>query len=157
MTFRPENSLPFMVPENVAFSKDQQQFLLQLTDAYTKLAKASNGKDIGSYENIELVNGQRFFGQNNQSKHQIYRKVVECGMLPNTGLSITAHGISGLGATSMFTRIYGTARNPLVPVWLAIPNYQSEITVDNTNIYITTTANLTAYTYSIVVIEYFKA
>jgi hypothetical protein len=156
MTFSPPNSIPFMVPENVVFSKDQQQFLLQLTEIYTKLAKASNGKDIASYENSELINGQRFFGANNQKKHQIFRKVVECGALPNTATTTIAHGISGLTANSMFTRIYGTARNPIIPIWIAIPSYQTGITVDNTNIYITTNANLAAYTYSLVILEYFK-
>ncbi len=160
MTFNPANSIPFMVPENVVFSKDQQQFLLQLTDLYTKLAKASNGKDIASYELAELINGQKFFGATNQKKHQIFRKVIECGILPNTGTSTIPHGIANLTASSMLTRIYGSAMNTAIPLWIPLPdageNYQVEVSVDNTNIYLTTVANLNAFDYSIIILEYFK-
>ena len=76
MTYSPANSIPFMIPENISFSKDPQEFLVQLTSLYNQIAKASNGKDIASYELSELINGQRFFGANNQKKHQIYRKNV---------------------------------------------------------------------------------
>ena len=58
--FSPANSLAFNVPEAITFSKDQEQFLKQLTSAYQQLAKAINGRDIASYDLVELINGQTF-------------------------------------------------------------------------------------------------
>lgn len=158
-TFLPANSLSFQLPENITFSKNPDQFYNQFTNLYYQIAKSSNNKDIGSYETTELVNGQRYFGANPQTKRTIYRKVVECGALPNATTTTTAHGISGIGTGWMFTRIYGSARN-VTPQFIPIPNagatYPVEIMVDATNINITSTVDLSGFTYSLIILEYYK-
>jgi len=151
--------MSFRVPENVTFSKDFGQFLLQFTDLYQKLATASNSKDIALYDNNELIDGQQFFGANPQTKHQIYRKVVECGALPNAATKPVPHGIAGVSGTWMFTRVYGMARNPVAVRFVPLPNVgaqQIALTVDATNINLITIADLSAYTYSVVILEYWK-
>ena len=165
MTFAPINSLPYQVPENIVFSEDQDQLLIQLTDYHRKIAKASNSKDVGQYALNEVLNGQTYFTANVQKFTNVYRKVIECGALPNAALKQVAHGIAGIGNAWMFTRIYGTAREPagvaprpyFIPLPNAGPNYQVELMVDTTNINITTAVNLSAFAYSIVVLEYIKA
>ena len=159
-TFQPSNSLSFQLPENISFSKDPEQFHNQFTNMYYRMAKASNNKDIGSYETTELINGQQFFGATPQTKRSIYRKVIEFGALPNAALKSVAHNISGLTANSMVTRIYGMAREPTGIIFIPIPNsgptYPLQLYVDATNISISTTVNLSTFTYCIVVMEYYK-
>jgi hypothetical protein len=164
MTSSPNNSLAFEIQENITFSKDQDQFLKQITDVYQKTARASNSKDVGTYELTELINGQKFFKTQGPSdawgvKNQIYRKVVECGALPNAGLKQVAHGIAGIGNGWMFTRSYAEARNTTIGANL--PNFISfnypMLMVDNTFINITTTVDLTMYDYCFVVLEFWKA
>lgn len=159
----PPNSIAFMLPENIVFSKDYNQFLLQMTKFYTDIAKASNARDIGIYDTVEKIIGQKYFDpSNSQGQFDVYRKVIECGALPNAASKAVAHGISGLNNDCMITRIYGMARQPAGalprPFFIPMPNsgnYQVEIMADVTNINITTGLNLAAFTYSFVVVEYF--
>jgi hypothetical protein len=165
MTSSPNNSLAFEIQENITFSKDQDQFLKQITDVYQKTARASNSKDVGTYELTELINGQKFFKTQGPSdawgvKNQIYRKVIECGALPNAGTTTTAHGLTGVNNNWMFTRVYGVARDPANVIFITLPNsgaHQVDVFVDATNVYLTTVADLTAFSYSFVVLEYWKA
>ena len=78
----------------------------------------------------------------------VYVKLVNFGVLPNNTSKSVAHGITGL-ATALYvngTIGYGTL--------LAYPNV-SGITLDNTNITITTTADLSGFV-SNVMLKYYK-
>jgi len=163
MTSAPNNSLSYQLPENIVFSKDEKQFELQLTRMYMDMARAVNSKDIGVYDTQETIIGQKYFDVGNAQKTlDIYRKVIECGALPNIATTVTVHGIGGLNNDCMITRAYGMARQPagvgLRPFFIPIPNsglYQVDLMIDKTNINITSSLNLSAFTYSIVVLEYF--
>lgn len=162
--------VPFQIQENKAFPKEWEKFWPLFMDFYQKISKSSNSKDIGLYEPIELLNGQKYYyptppaDKNPNTKREVYRKVIECGILPNAGTTVIAHGIVGIGNTWMFTRIYGTAREPAGvaprPYFIPIPNggvtRPIEIMVDTTSINLTTTVNLSMFTYSIVILEYVK-
>jgi len=159
MTFSPQNALSQRLDESMVFSEDEKLFLTQITKFARDLARASNNKDVGLYMLTELLNGQQFFGATPQRNRSIFRKVVRCGALPNIGTSTTAHGITTLTANSRLTRIYGTACDPIAIQFIPIPNVavrQVEVMVDNTNVYLTTIANLSAFTDTMVVLEYWK-
>lgn len=119
-------------------------------------ARFINRKDTGQYETVEVQNNQTFPGSSPQNKNFIYRKVISTGILPNIATNSIAHGISGINNNWNFTRIYGSAFDPAATNWISIPNENIGITVDNTNINITTTVNLTAYTSSQVILEFYK-
>lgn len=165
MTFRPTFSLGNYVSEQVEFPKDEQQFKNELKKTLEDYAKLINRKDTGQYEPYEIPVNQSWPGANLQERRQIYRKIVDTGALPNAGASTTAHGITGIGNNWFFTRIYGTAQEPagaglrpfFIPLPNSGPNYQVEIMVDTTNVNITTVANLSAFTSSYVVLEFYKA
>lgn len=158
-SYQPSNALGNFLPEQVWLSDDLKTFQSEIKRLSEDHARMINRKDTGQYELIEGLINQQYFGATPQNKRQIYRRVFQCGALPNAGIISIAHGIAGINANWMFTRIYGVARDPVGLRWIPIPNsinFQVELSVDNVNINIRTTANLTAFTYTIVVLEYWK-
>ena len=90
----------------------------------------------------------------------VYRKVVDCGALPNASTKNIAHGISNLNTVTSFQAI---AKSPSSNAWLPIPAtspanviYHVSIYMTNTNIVINTGDNKTAYTQTYAIIEYTK-
>jgi len=150
----PINSNSFRVVENVTFSKDFNQFILQFTDLYQKLATASNAKDIALYENSEVLNGQAFFGANPQTKIQIYRKCF--AVTPPT--YTFAHGI----VPTRITRLYGaglttTGRHiPLPYVSATVVTNQIELYATATDIVITLGGTAPVLTSAYIIMEYQK-
>jgi hypothetical protein len=161
MTSSPINSVAFQVPENITFTKDFDQFIVQLTEIYTKLARASNAKDVGTYDLTELVNGQKFFTIGNpQIKRSAYRKVFAFGAIaPGATLNI-AHGITGI---TTFTRMYGTIitnvvdDRPLPYVDTIIVTNQVSLLRNGANIVIINGATAPNITSGIVILEYLKS
>jgi hypothetical protein len=151
--------------------QDQENFQTQMDGLQRKQAYAINRRDIGQYGLIEQLNGQQFLNvttpiaaRSVAPPHYIFRKIVECGALPNAALKQVAHGIATIDNNWFFTRIYGTAREPLGvaprPYYIPLPGsgaHQVDLMVDATNINITTIANLSTFTYSIVILEYWKS
>lgn len=84
----------------------------------------------------------------------IYRKVVDCGSMPNTTLKNVAHGISSLVG---ITKIEGVVNNGSPGTSLPLPYVGTtaaiQIQVDTTYIKITTDANFSSYS-GFVILEY---
>jgi len=152
-------------------SPEFKLFLVRLRQSVNNLALVLNTKDSGYYPLTEFVNGQLFFpnpaytSQTSKSPiyRQVYRTVVNCGTLPNTGTINVAHGINfPVNNTTTATRIYGTASDLTAPLYIPLPFASPtaanniEVTVDNVNVNITTGNNRTNFTTSYVVIEYIK-
>lgn len=164
MSFAPASSTGNFVPENYVIPDDPSQLQEFLKRTLEEHARFINRKDMGQYETVEVQNNQTFPGATPQNKNLIYRKILSTGTLPNTGTSVVPHGIAGINNNWFFTRIYGTAIEPagagLRPFFIPLPNagptYQVQLMVDTTNINITTIANLSAFTTSFVVLEFYK-
>ena len=130
-----------------------------------------NIKDTGYYVREEFVNGQGWF-QNpstlnttvvNPELRQVFRKVINFGALPNAAAKTVAHGLT-ITSTFSFTRIYAcaskqTAAFSYIPIpyasVVAVAN-NIEISVDATNVTITTAIDYSAYTVCYAIIEYIK-
>lgn len=158
-TFGPANSLAFTVQETVTFSKDQDQFLKQLTSLYEKLARAINARDIALYSELELLNGQTFPGATPQSNKSVFRKIFPFGAIVAGATLTFAHNI---GTFAQFTRIYGTCKTAL-PDYRPIPfasatlvTDQIEVTVDAANINIVNGATAPNIDNGFIVLEYLK-
>lgn len=136
--------------------KDPRQFLIKLASVYQSLAFRVNKKDVGIYEaDIEIPNGQQFFGNTPQIKRDGFRKVLQTGAL-STGANTVAHNISfPTPNTYHFTRIYGVIEDLTVPEWVPIPNNAVTVTVDGTNVNINIPVAYNGYS-GIVVLEYVK-
>ena len=131
-----------------------------LVQTYIDIAQSSNFKEIGQYETIETVTGQRFFDiANPQVKFFTFRKSFAVGAIA-AGASINiAHGITGI---VNFTRIYGTCvtdvvdYRPIPMVSTTALNEQISVKVDATNIVITNGAAAPNITSGLIVLEYIR-
>lgn len=145
------------------------QFMVALTQRINLISIQLNAKDIGLYQLTEILNGQQFFpnpalsSTTSQSPTQRagLRTVVNFGALPNAATKSVPHGI-GLDATAIGTLISCTATNP-GNSFIDIPyssvtniNLNIEMTIDMTNVNITTASNYSAYTICLIVFEYIK-
>lgn len=145
-----------------------KELLVRLYQNLNNQAMSINIKDTGYYDTSELVNGQAYFSTETSATstapvlRQVFRKVINFGALPNAAAKSVAHGIT-MTDSFIFTRIYGAASKPTAAYsYLPLP-YASpvlvnniELSVDGTNVIITTGSDRTAYTTTYVVLEYLK-
>lgn len=150
----------FALAENISFSPDQKQFLNQFTEVYGKIARASNSKDVGIYDEVEILNGQKFFGATPQVKREAFRKVFNIGAIAAGATLATAHGLTNI---AHFTRIYATVTTassdyrPVPYVSVAAVNQGIEIKVDATNVTIINGSAAPNITSGIIILELLKS
>lgn len=143
-----------------------KELLIRLYQNINYISVALNLKDSGYYVQQEFLTGQLFFpnfvnDNTSNNGRQAFRMVVNFGALPNNGTLSVAHGIN-VQNSFIFTRMYGCASNQTTTTYLPIP-YSSattakiiEMYVDATNVYITTSSDLSSYTQTLVILEYVK-
>jgi len=150
-------------------SKEFKELLVRLGIYVNNMANILNIKDTGRYDIAEFVNGQIFFSDPTLNSgttqvpqdRQVFRKVINFGALPNAGTKSTAHGITCTSKTS-FTRIYGCATDPVNKLYIPLPyasttlNQNISLSVDGTNVNVTTGINYSAYTITYLVLEYLQ-
>lgn len=160
MSFLPENTLGSYLEESVVLPTDNDDLRAELTTRLESILMMLNRKETASYEQIEQLINQLFFGANPQSKRSIFRKIISTGTLPDVATTTTEHGITGITNGWMFTRMTGFAIDAAVPRWIFIPNggsvYPIGIWADNTRVYLESTVNLSTFTTSYVILEYWK-
>lgn len=150
--------------ENKDLSPALKEVLVRLYQNINAIEIALNLKDSGYYLKTEFLNGQIFYSESTNpdvTGRQIYRMVVATGTLPNATVKNVPHGI-GFTNGSSATRIYGCATNNIAMSYIPLPyssptlNKNIELSIDKTNVTITTGIDMTAYTISYVIIEYVK-
>lgn len=166
MTYAPANTQTSYIPNDIIIPEEDDELRRMLDDTFRRIIDAVNDKDIGYYNTVECVNGQRWFDANNtQYLKNGYRKVIDFGALPNTAAKNVAHGIT-TNVNTRFTRIYGCATDPAgaainqaIPIPYIDPNNLAngiQLDVTAANVTITTAANYAAYTTCYVVLEYIQ-
>jgi len=148
-------------------SREFKELIVRLHQNMNSIAMAVNGKDTGVYDQNLFTTGQLFSPDETSSTDQgeaeyqsVQRKIVTFGALPNAAAKTVAHGITCTIGTKL-TRLYGAATNPTggalsyLPIPYASPVLVNniELSMDNTNVTITTGSDRTAYTSCYVVIE----
>jgi len=152
-----------LLPISIDFPEEQDLFLNELTLLYKRIANAVNSKEAGLYALKEVATGQRFFLEDDPLQFRnVYRTTVDFGALPNAGTKTIVHGID-FTTTFMATKIYGAATDPTNKLYLPLPfatptalNENISLSLDATNVIVTTGINYSAYTKTVVVIEYVK-
>lgn len=86
----------------------------------------------------------------------LYRKVVDCGALPNNAIKSTAHGISNLDKIIYLNGIAYNSTTFLPIQWVEIENKGVQMNADYTNINIITNRNLSNITQTYITLEYTK-
>lgn len=160
MTSSPENSIGYLLQENFTYTQNEESLHNQMNEVYQKIARASNAKEIGIYEETEIITGQRFFGATPQTKRSVYRKVFTFGAILAGGVLNIVHNINGLVS---FTSITGTIITA-VPDDRPLP-YADAIAVTNQvsvlrngiNLVVTNGATAPNITSGILICEYMKA
>jgi hypothetical protein len=146
-------------------SKDFKEFLVRLRQSINNIALSLNSRDGGYYGIGEFNAGMQYFPDPNDPTalyRTVTRTVVNFGTLPNNTTKSVAHGINtptGVTSSYIFTHIYACATDTTTPTAFPIPAHDTSgnttyISVDATNVSITTNWNATAYTECLVVIEY---
>jgi len=147
-------------------SPEYKDFLVRLRQILNLMTITLNKKETGLYEEFEILTGQLYFRDlsvSDSEKRTVSRTVVNFGALPNTGTKTVAHGITfPTPNTYSSVNIYGSATDPTGVNFISLP-YASpilanniELSVDNTNISITTGSDRTAFTKCYVVFEFIK-
>lgn len=162
MTSQPSNSITSYVPSDIIVPDDPKALKRFLDDLFKQIIDALNDKEIGHYNTVEEVIGQKYFtAGDTQNFKGIYRKVVDFGALPNTAAKTVAHGIT-VSASTIFTHIYATATEPsngYIPIPYVDPldiANAIELYVDAANVGIVTGADYSAYTTCYVVLEWIQ-
>ena len=147
-------------------SPEFKELLVRLYQNINLLALVLQTADKGIYDTEEFVNGQIWYpnpAYNSASLtspqyRQVFRKVINMGPLQNP-LTRQPHGITCTADTS-FTRIYGTATDPIGLTYIPLPYVDVAVAsniqlyVDDTNVNIVTESDRTMYTICYVVLEY---
>ena len=136
-------------------SPEFKELLIRLYQNINSMCIALNLKESGYYNTLEFVNGQMWFPNpaNNSSTP----------VSPNNTTTKKKHYIP-INPAFSGTRIYATATDPVGLTMIPLPYVDVtgsgaanvQLNIDDTYVYITTTANLSNYTICYVVIEYLK-
>jgi len=149
-----------LIASKVAYSQDDKQLLRNVYRKVNDFTYIINTKDTGIYNDEEFFTSQQWYVNKAVGDQEtIYRKVIDCGALPNSAIKLVAHNLNPGGTidnTWDFIKIYGVAKDPGTPQWIPLAHPDIILLVNNTNIVITTTANLSAYTDTKIIIEYIK-
>jgi hypothetical protein len=167
----------FQIPED---DKQLREFIAQRERMTADLL---NAKTAGQYETFsealnssddkaegygETVTAERWFSEgDNIKKRDCFRKVINFGALPNSGVKTVAHHIKMDDGTNILVTqmvdIRAVAWDPTIGGELAIPlpyvdpaGNNVAISLDKTNVIITTSSNRSNYTKCYVVLEYLR-
>ncbi len=166
------------VPSTQAWELDSQELstenmrglLVRLYQQINLIALVLNTKDTGLYPLQEFINGQQWFPNRaydsttttTPTQRQDFRIVVPYySALPSTGSVPIPHNLA-VNTGWTFTRIYGvtcdTTNLSYLPLPYASPTLANniELSVNATNVIITTGSNRSTYTTTYVVLEYLK-
>lgn len=139
--------------------EDGRQFLIE---TLKKISNIVNFREIGFFLDEELLSGKSFVpsSTNMQLFRAVFRKVVNFGALPNAGTKSVAHGIT-VNANFTLISMWASATKPTsafsaiqIPFSSPTLNENIKITLDATNINITTAIDYSPYTIVWVMIEY---
>jgi hypothetical protein len=158
MAFSSDNSsLQNQLPLSVELEERPGELRQNLNQLYQKISSAVNNKVGGLYVPQEKTNGQQYFDPTNVQKFRnVYRMVVDFGALPNATSKSVAHNIQGWDSRFRLTSSYGASTDQEALEALPIPNDGILLEINSTDVTVTTTSNLTAYTITTIVIEYTK-
>ncbi len=149
---------------SIDIKPELKELLVQLFQNVGSICLAVNLKDSAYYNQPEFLTGQSFFPDPSDTSFQqrgVFRTVVDFGILPNNATISVAHNID-FADTYSFTRIYGAATDQTGMLAIPLPYVTSagtagiQLSVNATDVVITTTGNYAAYTVSYVVLEYLK-
>jgi len=165
MSFLPPNAEQSFIPNDLIIPDDWGEANLILTDYFRNVVDALNDKEIAQYNTTQLVTGQKWFTPGDATKlRYVYRKVIDLGGLNDftaANPQNTAHGID-ITANTIVTKIYGAATDPSTE-FIPLPfidmsggGNHIELSMDGTNVILTSNLDYSGFTTAYVVVEYIQ-
>ena len=152
------DSVQSQLPISIEMPEDPKEYREKMNDLYQRITSSLNSKEGGLYLPQEKTTGQQYFDINNpQVNKNVYRMVVDFGALPNAGVKTVAHNILGWNQLYRLTRAYGATTDPNTVLSCAIPNAAIQLDINDTNVIVTTTTDLSNFTSTTITIEYTKS
>ena len=155
------------IQETNVQSSEFKELVIKLYENNNEMAQIINLKDTGIYDINEFVCGQTFFPTVDSSTskrtafRQVYRKVINVGALLDTEAKSVAHSLV-ITDNVIVTRVYGASTDTTGHTYIPLP-YSSPTLVDNielsldaTNVIVTTGKDRKAYDTTYVVVEYLR-
>lgn len=160
MTFSPANTISPSIYSGFTLPNDQDEWRDILMDRELQTESVVNGKQNGTFTTVEYPTGQQWFSTANpRDTRGAFRKVIDFGALPNAALKQVAHGLT-VDADFLVTRLEAFASDTTGFTYVPIPYAAAagliELSMDNTNINITTTTNRTNYNSCYVIVEFLR-
>jgi len=140
-------------------TEELRKILLGLSEDINTILLNLNSKENGLYEQIEQITGQSYFNNDSNYGRPVYRRVIDFGALPNTASKSVNHGLDSSWAYK-FTRILAVSSDSTNKKYIPIPYASStsadivELSVDSSNVIITTGKDRTSFDTTYVVLEY---
>lgn len=150
-------------------SDDFKELLVRLYQNLNSISTAINLKDSAYYDTNSFVNGQQFFPDPNLNSRSGtvptprpgFRLVINFGALPNATTKSVAHNLT-ITPGNTFTRIYGAASDTTgfnyIPLPYASPTLidNIELSVDATDVTVTTGSNRSNFNISYIIVEFLQ-
>lgn len=159
MTFNPVNTQNTFLPTTIFFPDNFDEFRVKFIESYILSANAINSRDIGIYDEQEIITGQVWATTDVLTKGSTFRKIFFFGAIaPGATLNIP----HGLGSTiSLVTEwkggvVVAGGFRPLPRVSATAVNEQISVDISGANIVIVNGAGAPAITNGVVVLEYIK-
>lgn len=137
----------FYIPET--YDRARQPLIYRIQ----KIQEILNRKTTGEYRLGEINTSQTLYG-GARNNAPVFRTVIDFGALPNVGSSTSPHGINFTDEVR-FLKIFGSATDSTNMLAVSLPDPAIGISLDSTDVMITTTADFSGYD-GIVVLEYTK-
>ncbi len=143
-------------------SEEFKEFLVVLYQQVNNIGNVINDKDHGWLSLQAYACGKQIYPEvPGGPVRGIGRKMVDFGALPNTGNKAVPHGIP-FNADTRITFLYCMSNDPIAQTGLTVPYVDvltagalnAELDIDNTDVYIITAGDLSAYTITYVYIEF---
>ena len=162
MTFQPSDGFAPFLPTSIYLPDDYSQMLLRLQAFLTEISLKVNAREIGLFEQTELLTGQTWFPETGELiSQQTFRQVYIVPAIAagaNTTIPINITSTNGV----TYTHIYGTVKTdapddrPIPYAASAVVTNGIAVAVINGNIQIFVGATSPNVLSGIVVLEYLK-
>jgi len=135
-----------------------KELIVHLYQNMNSIATLLNLKDTGQYPTEEFVCGKQYVLAG--VTHQVFRKVIDFGALPNAATTSVLHNITITNDLKV-TEIYGASTDPgaaFIPLPYSSPTLVEniELKADSTHVIVTTGDDRSGFTETLIVIEFIK-
>lgn len=159
MSYRPTDGISNKLDEDFTLPEKQEDSFKAIRDEVVSIKENVNKKTYGLFTTTELLNNERFFGDDNQSTRSVFRKVFSIGAIAAGATLNTVHGISGI---THVTRLSGSIKTnagnfkPIPYVSTVALNQQISLDLIGANLVIVNGAGSAPVDSGLIILEYLK-